>query len=105
MTRPSCPDTDALIGKKLKVLDHGFVRLVDYLGTDGAIVQAARVSYGKGTKKVSRDRELIRYLLSHRHRLRWSNSSSTSSCRFLSPGSGSVTAPPASMNTPGAIQS
>ena len=67
MTRPSCPDTDALIGKKLKVLDHGFVRLVDYLGTDGAIVQAARVSYGKGTKKVSRDRELIRYLLSHRH--------------------------------------
>lgn len=60
-------EADALIGREFKVLDHGFVRLVDYMGTDGAIVQAARVSYGKGTKKVSRDRELIRYLLGHRH--------------------------------------
>jgi len=60
-------DTDALLGKEFKVLDHGFVRLIDYMGTDAAIVQAARVSYGKGTRKVSRDRELIRYLLRHRH--------------------------------------
>jgi len=59
--------TDALLGREFKVLDHGFVRLIDYMGTDAAIVQAARVSYGKGTRKVSRDRELIRYLLRHRH--------------------------------------
>jgi len=48
-------------------LDHGFVRLVDYMGSDEAIVQAARVSYGKGTKKVRQDRGLIRYLLRHQH--------------------------------------
>ncbi len=58
---------DELIGKKLPVLDDGFVRLVDYMGTDASIVQAARVSYGKGTKKVSEDRGLIRYLIRHRH--------------------------------------
>ncbi len=56
-----------LIGKQFDVLDHGFVRLVDYMGDDGAIVQAARVSYGEGTTKKSRDRELIRYLLGHYH--------------------------------------
>ena len=67
MTVHKSDEADALIGKEIKVLDHGFVRLVDYMGTDGAIVQAARVSYGKGTKKVSRDRELIRYLLGHQH--------------------------------------
>ncbi len=50
-----------------KVLDHGFVRLVDYMGDDSAIVQAARVSYGEGTKNVSSDRQLIRYLMRHRH--------------------------------------
>ncbi|MDP7558326.1 MAG: FAD-dependent thymidylate synthase [Candidatus Marinimicrobia bacterium] len=48
-------------------LDHGFIRLVDSMGGDDAIVQAARVSYGKGTRKVSQDRGLIRYLLRHRH--------------------------------------
>lgn len=48
-------------------LDHGFVRLVDYMGDDAAIIQAARVSYGKGTKKVSEDRGLIRYLMRHAH--------------------------------------
>jgi thymidylate synthase (FAD) len=58
---------DDLIGKEIKVLDHGFVRLVDYMGSDAAIVQAARVSYGKGTKKLSEDRGLIRYLMRHRH--------------------------------------
>lgn len=50
-----------------KVLDHGFVRLVDYMGDDNAIVQAARVSYGAGTKTLSSDRQLIRYLMRHRH--------------------------------------
>jgi thymidylate synthase (FAD) len=49
------------------VLDDGFVRVVDYMGDDGAIVQAARVSYGKGTKRVQEDRGLIRYLLRHAH--------------------------------------
>jgi len=49
------------------VLDRGFIRLVDYMGSDAAIVQAARVSYGKGTKKVSEDRGLIRYLMRNRH--------------------------------------
>jgi thymidylate synthase (FAD) len=58
---------DALLDKEYKVLDHGFVRLVDYMGGDDAIVQAARVSYGAGTKKVSQDRGLIRYLMRHRH--------------------------------------
>jgi thymidylate synthase (FAD) len=55
------------LGKELKCLDHGFVRLVDYMGDDSSIVQAARVSYGKGTKTVREDRFLIRYLMRHRH--------------------------------------
>ena len=49
------------------MLDHGFVRVVDYMGDDAAIVQAARVSYGRGTKSVRNDAGLIRYLLRHRH--------------------------------------
>jgi len=53
--------------KKFPVLDDGFVCLVDVMGDDSSIVQAARVSYGEGTKKVSDDRTLIRYLLRHRH--------------------------------------
>ena len=53
--------------KKVPVLDDGFVCLVDVMGDDGSVVQAARVSYGEGTKKVSDDRTLIRYLLRHRH--------------------------------------
>ena len=51
----------------IKCLDKGFVRLVDSMGGDDAIVQAARVSYGKGTSKLSQDRGLIRYLMRHRH--------------------------------------
>lgn len=58
---------DAMIGQPFKVLDDGFVRLVDYLGTDESIVQAARVSYGAGTKKSREDRGLIRYLMRHAH--------------------------------------
>ncbi len=64
---PTNSNPDEIIGKKFPVLDDGFVRLVDVLGDDTSIVQAARVSYGKGTKKVSEDRGLIRYLLRHRH--------------------------------------
>lgn len=56
-----------LLGKKFDVLDHGFVVLVDAMGDDSSIVQAARVSYGKGTKSVNVDRGLIRYLMRHRH--------------------------------------
>ncbi len=67
MSHATSPQADALLDKEFKVLDHGFVRLVDYMGDDTAIVQAARVSYGKGTKKVSEDRGLIRYLMRHRH--------------------------------------
>ena len=51
----------------IPVLDHGFVRVIDYMGDDAAIVQAARVSYGRGTRKVSEDSGLIRYLMRHRH--------------------------------------
>ena len=58
---------DQLRWKKFPVLDDGFVCLVDVMGDDSSIVQAARVSYGEGTKKVSDDRTLIRYLLRHRH--------------------------------------
>lgn len=50
-----------------KVLDHGFIRVIDYMGDDSAIVQAARVSYGKGTKQISEDQGLINYLMRHRH--------------------------------------
>ena len=58
---------DKILNKEFKVLDKGFVRVVDYMGGDESIVQAARVSYGKGTKKVSEDRGLIRYLMRHHH--------------------------------------
>ncbi len=58
---------ESLRWKKFSVLDDGFVCLVDVMGDDSSIVQAARVSYGEGTKKVSDDRTLIRYLLRHRH--------------------------------------
>lgn len=56
-----------ILGKPFKVLDDGFVRVVDYMGSDQSIVQAARVSYGAGTKQVSQDRGLIRYLMRHYH--------------------------------------
>ena len=65
--RPVSADLDSILGQQLRVLDDGFIRVVDYLGTDASIVQAARVSYGAGTRKVSDDRALIRYLMRHRH--------------------------------------
>ena len=67
LPRLSVPALDEILGKVFKVLDDGFIRVVDYMGSDAAIVQAARVSYGVGTKKVNEDRGLIRYLLRHRH--------------------------------------
>src|ERR1700744_947525 len=58
---------DKLLYQTFPVLDHGFVRVIDYMGDDAAIVQAARVSYGRGTKRVQEDAGLIRYLMRHRH--------------------------------------
>jgi thymidylate synthase (FAD) len=60
-------DLLAVYGEPVRILDHGHVRLVDVMGDDAAIVQAARVSYGAGTKAVSEDRALIRYLMRHKH--------------------------------------
>ena len=65
--RPRVDALNALLGRRLRVLDDGFIRVVDYMGGDASIVQAARVSYGIGTKKVSEDRALIRYLMRHGH--------------------------------------
>jgi len=65
--RATVPALEEILYQALPVLDHGFVRVVDYMGDDGAVVQAARVSYGRGTRKVSEDRALIQYLMRHRH--------------------------------------
>ncbi len=65
--RPTSESLDTVLGQAFPVLDDGFVRVVDYMGNDAAIVQAARVSYGTGTKKVHQDRGLIRYLLRNAH--------------------------------------
>ena len=65
--RPTVPALEERLYRPHPVLDHGFVRVVDYMGDDAAIVQAARVSYGKGTRNVRDDRGLVRYLMRHRH--------------------------------------
>ncbi len=65
--RATVPALEDMLYTALPVLDHGFVRVIDYMGDDGAVVQAARVSYGRGTRKVSEDAGLIRYLMRHRH--------------------------------------
>ena len=65
--RPAVPALDAMLGEAIRVLDDGFVRVVDYMGDDSAIVQAARTSYGKGTKRRHEDRGLLRYLMRHAH--------------------------------------
>lgn len=65
--RATVPALEDILYTPLPVLDHGFVRVVDYMGDDAAIVQAARVSYGRGTKKTREDAGLIRYLMRHRH--------------------------------------
>ena len=65
--RVTSPELEKILYEAMPVLDHGFVRVVDYMGDDTSIVQSARVSYGKGTKKVSTDNGLIKYLMRHRH--------------------------------------
>src|SRR4051812_1307983 len=65
--RPTVPALEELLYKAIPVLDHGLLRVIDYMGDDAAVVRAARVSYGKGTKKVSEDRGLIQSLMRHRH--------------------------------------
>jgi thymidylate synthase (FAD) len=65
--RATVPALENILYEAIPVLDHGFVRVIDYMGDDGAIVQAARVSYGRGTKRVSEDKGLINYLMRHRH--------------------------------------
>ena len=65
--RATVPALEEVLYQAMPLLDHGFVRVVDYMGDDNAVVQAARVSYGKGTKRVSEDRGLINYLMRHRH--------------------------------------
>lgn len=65
--RPTAPVLDAILGQQFPVLDHGFIRVVDYMGNDAAIEEAARVSYADGTRKVSETRDLLRYLMRHRH--------------------------------------
>ena len=65
--RVTAPELEAVLYKSIEVLDHGFIRVIDYMGDDSSIVQSARVSYGKGTKKISNDKGLIKYLMRHRH--------------------------------------
>ncbi|MGH6989863.1 MAG: FAD-dependent thymidylate synthase [Stellaceae bacterium] len=65
--RATVPALEEILYQAIPVLDHGFVRVIDYMGDDAAVVQAARVSYGRGTKRVSEDRGLIQYLMRHRH--------------------------------------
>ena len=65
--RVTAPDLEKILYEAIPILDHGFIRVVDYMGNDTSIVQAARVSYGKGTKKVSTDSGLIKYLMRHWH--------------------------------------
>ena len=65
--RATVPALEEVLYQAIPVLDHGFIRVIDYMGDDAAVVQAARVSYGRGTRRVSEDRGLINYLMRHRH--------------------------------------
>lgn len=67
MAHITVPEAEALMDQEIKVLDHGFIRLIDYMGSDARIVQTARVSYGAGTKTIREDAGLIDYLLRHEH--------------------------------------
>ena len=108
LIRPTSPALDAILGQTFPVLDDGFVRVVDYMGTDSSIVQAARVSYGDGTKKVSEDRALIRFtccVTTTPLHLKCVFSSFTSGSRWIPGGSGFVIVPPVLTNTVPAIPS
>ena len=65
--RPTVPELEAILYEGLPVLDHGFIRVIDYMGDDAAIVQAARTSYGRGTRRSRDDRGLINYLMRNWH--------------------------------------
>ena len=65
--RVTSPELEKILYEAIPILDHGFIRVIDYMGDDSSIVQAARVSYGKGTKKVNTDTGLIKYLMRHWH--------------------------------------
>ena len=65
--RPVSEALEEVLYTPFEVLDHGFVRVVDYMGNDSSVVQSARVSYGQGTKKVNADKGLINYLMAHHH--------------------------------------
>ena len=65
--RPTVKSLENILYQPIPVLDHGFIRVIDYMGNDEAIVQAARVSYGKGTKQINQDKGLINYLMRHSH--------------------------------------
>ena len=65
--RITAPELEKILYEAIPILDHGFIRVIDYMGDDTSIVQSARVSYGKGTKKVSTDSGLIKYLMRHWH--------------------------------------
>jgi thymidylate synthase (FAD) len=65
--RPVSKELEEILYHPFEALDHGFVRVIDYMGNDSSVVQAARVSYGAGTKKTSADQGLINYLMAHRH--------------------------------------
>ena len=65
--RVTVPELEKILYEAIPILDHGFIRVIDYMGDDTSIVQSARVSYGKGTKKVSTDSGLIKYLMRHWH--------------------------------------
>lgn len=68
ITKRNCVSAiEEILEQRIKVLDHGFIRVIDYMGDDASVVQAARVSYGRGTKQVSQDRGLIRYLMRNKH--------------------------------------
>lgn len=82
MSRVVAPDAEALLDQEIKVLDKGFVRLVDYLGNDERIVQAARVSYGSGTKSFRQDRGLIHYLIRNQHTSPFEQVSLTFHCKM-----------------------
>lgn len=65
--RATVPALEEILYDAVPILDHGFLRVIDYMGDDAAVVQAARVSYGRGTKQITKDEGLIRYLMRHRH--------------------------------------
>ena len=65
--RPVSLELEEILYEPFYALDHGFIRVIDYMGNDNAIVQSARVSYGSGTKKINADKSLINYLMAHRH--------------------------------------